>query len=99
MNLLSETTKRDDFFQNSRAYYTSFLHTIRDGNIGGLLFAEFEGRIIAAGIFVYHHSIALYYYGASVSDVEIRKHMAPYLIQWTAIQEGKSRGCAIYDFL
>jgi lipid II:glycine glycyltransferase (peptidoglycan interpeptide bridge formation enzyme) len=25
--------------------------------------------------------------------------MAPYLIQWTAIQEGKSRGCAIYDFL
>ena len=40
---------------------------------------------------------AVYYYGAS-SD-EYRNVMAPYLVQWTAIQEAKKRGCETYDFL
>jgi lipid II:glycine glycyltransferase (peptidoglycan interpeptide bridge formation enzyme) len=55
--------------------------------------------VIAAGIFVYHHNTAIYYYGASTSDNELRKHMAPYLIQWEAIREGIKRGCRVYDFL
>ena len=64
-----------------------------------MLFATYEGQVIAAGIFVYYHGVALYYYGASTSDSELRRHMAPYLIQWEAMREGKMRGCTIYDFL
>ncbi len=99
MELLSETTNRDGFASNSRAYYISFLRTLHDANAWGLMFAWYNGRIIAAAIYVYHHSTAVYYYGASTSDPELRKHMAPYMLQWEAIREAKLRWCRIYDFL
>ena len=55
--------------------------------------------MIAAGIFVFHGDTAIYYYGASSSDREVRKHMAPYLLQWFAIGEAKKKGALTYDFL
>ena len=99
MNLLSDTTSRDGFSQNSRNYYEKFLSTLEENNAWGLLFAYFDSRVIAAGIFVYSGDTAIYYYGASASDRELRKHMAPYLLQWEAICEGKRRWCVVYDFL
>ena len=99
MSLLDDTTSRDGFTHNAREYYISFLQNLRDNNAWGMLFATYEGQVIAAGIFVYHHGIAIYYYGASASDWELRRHMAPYLIQWEAMREGKMRGCSTYDFL
>jgi len=62
-----------------------------------LLTAEYQGSIIAGGIFVYLDECGIYYYGAS--DNEYRNLMAPYLIQWEAIKEAKKRGCKTYDFL
>lgn len=53
----------------------------------------------AAGIFAYFGETAIYYYGASSSDRDIRRDMATYLLQWSAIQEGIKRGCETYDFL
>ncbi len=99
MSLLSETTSRDRFSENSEEYYVSFLRILRDSNTWGMLFAYFEWQVIAAGIFVYYHAVALYYYGASTSDGWLRKHMAPYLLQWEAMKEGKLRGCKVYDLL
>ncbi len=58
-----------------------------------------NGKVIAAGVFIFYHATALYYYGASTSDPEMRKHMAPYMIQWEGIREWKMRGCHTYDFL
>lgn len=96
MRLLNDTTTRDWFAHNSREYYESFL---QPSDIVKLAFAYYEWNIIAAGIFVYTETEAIYYYGASLSDKEMRKHMAPYLLQWFAILEGKSRWCIQYDFL
>ena len=96
MGLLTQTASRDGFVHNSRAYYEAFL---RERTNVELAFAYYEGHVIAAGIFVYLAESALYYYGASSSDAETRKHMAPYLLQWHAIEEGKRRGCTLYDFL
>ena len=96
MNLLSDTTNRDGFAHNSRAYYEAFLS---QKDIVKLWFCTYEGRAIAAGVFVYYRDTAIYYYGASTSDPEYRKHMAPYLLQWKALQEAKNRGCTRYDFL
>lgn len=42
---------------------------------------------------------AIYYYGASSSDRDIRRDMATYLLQWDAIREAMKRGCSEYDFL
>ena len=98
-NLLDETTKRDGFSHNSLWYYQHFVETLESHNAGGLLIAEKDGTLHAAGVFAYFWESALYYYGASSSDREIRRDMATYLLQWDAIREAKKRQCTTYDFL
>ncbi len=99
MSLLTETTNRDSFHHNKREYYETFISLIKKNNSWELLFAEYQGHIIAAMIVVYTETRAIYYYGASISDRELRKHMAPYLLQWHAITEAKKRQIPLYDFL
>ena len=62
-----------------------------------LFLADYNGEVIAGGLFVYLDEWGIYYYGASVNSY--RNVMAPYLIQWEAIKEAKRRGCKHYDFL
>ena len=71
------------------------LNTLPDN--AELLLAKHEGKVIAGGIFIYLDEWGIYYYGAS--DHDYRNLMAPYLVQWSAIQEAKKRGCKYYDFL
>ena len=99
IKLLHETLARDGFSGNSRHYYEVFIRNITDTDRWWLYFARFEGRVIAAGIFVFTPSRAIYYYGASSSHSDDRKQMAPYLIQWYAIMEARRRGIFLYDFL
>lgn len=90
-DLLDETTKRDGFAHNSLTYYQHFVETLESHNAGGLLVAEKDGVLHAAGIFAYWGDTAIYYYGASSSDTAIRRDMATYLLQWDAIREGIKR--------
>ncbi len=92
--LMSETTSRDNFAGNTREYYETFLSSLDESQ---LFFAYFEDQVIAAGIFVFTPTVALYYYGASGNTH--RNLMAPYLLQWVAIEHAKNRWCQIYDFL
>ena len=98
-DLLDETTQRDGFAHNSLTYYKNFVETLESSDAGGLLIAEKDGILHAAGIFAYWSDTAIYYYGASSSDKEIRRDMATYLLQWEAIREGIARKCKTYDFL
>jgi peptidoglycan pentaglycine glycine transferase (the first glycine) len=41
----------------------------------------------------------VYYYGASVSEPELRAKMPAYLLQWEMIRIARDAGCALYDFL
>ncbi len=97
--LLEETTERDKFSHNNLAYYRYFVETLEAHNAGWLLVAEKEWILHAAGIFVYSWETAIYYYGASSSDRDIRRDMATYLLQWEAIREAMKRDCFTYDFL
>lgn len=99
INMLSETTKRNGFHENSREYYTRFIQELERNNAWWLYFAFLWEELLAAGIFVFFYDTAIYYYGASSSNPDHRRHMAPYLLQWNAIVEAHSRGCKIYDFL
>lgn len=94
-NLLQHTTQRDGFRGWNRGYYDQMLKTL-DKNIL-LLEAVHEDEVIASGIFTFCGKKAIYYYGASGNHK--RNLMAPYLIQWHAIQEAKKHGCESYDFL
>lgn len=95
-NLMMETTSRDSFSWNTLSFYKNFLKS-GDNN---LLFIAYKWEVpVAAWIFVYFWNIATYYYWASSSNKNYRNLMAPYLLQWTAILEGKLRWCELYDFL
>ena len=93
--LLDITTKRDEFRGHGVSYYEKMLEKL--GDQAELIMAYYDGQPVAGGIFTFYGKTAVYYYGAS-SD-EYRNVMAPYLVQWTAIQEAKKRGCETYDFL
>ncbi len=97
-NLNKETTRRDDFSGHEISYYQNFLEYLSE--YATLFFAETEeGKRIASAIATFVGDKAIYYFGASTSDPEYRNFMAPYLLQWTMIQEAKKRGCKTYDFL
>lgn len=93
-SLMTETTHRGKFKWNVHMFYQIFLHSIENSE---LMFAYLDGKVIAAGVFVYTEDVALYYYGASSN--EYREVMAPYLLQWEAIKRAKKRKCQMYDFL
>jgi lipid II:glycine glycyltransferase (peptidoglycan interpeptide bridge formation enzyme) len=95
MRLLADTLVRDDFGGNNRTYYENFLYA--PGVY--MAFARLDRDILAAGIFVQNADVGIYYYGASTSDADLRKHKAPYLLQYTAMCYMQSLGCTTYDML
>ena len=92
--LMSETTQRDAFAGNTLEYYKVFLESLDNAQ---LFFGYHEEEIIAAWIFTVEWNVMTYYYGASSSNK--RNLMAPYLLQWAAIEHAKKRGLEVYDFL
>lgn len=97
--LLQETTQRDHFAHNSLSYYQHFIRTLEEYQAGWLLIATRWTTVHCAGIFVYYKDAAIYYYGASSSNPEIRRDKWTHLLQWNAMQEALRRKCHIYDFL
>jgi lipid II:glycine glycyltransferase (peptidoglycan interpeptide bridge formation enzyme) len=91
--LNAETTQRDGFKSHDAAYYAAFL------DIQGVRqFTAYntEGTPIATILTISTPSAMTYIHGAS-SNTD-RQLMAPYLLQWHAIQEAKHAGCTEYDF-
>ena len=96
--LNGETTDRDAFSGHEKKYYHHFLTLLAP--YADLFFAQAEdGTRIASAISTFAGNKAIYYFGASTSNPEYRNLMAPYLLQWTMIQEAKNRNCTTYDFL
>lgn len=94
--LLQKTTARDGFSGHPQNYYEKFLEVLGK-DVATCFVAEQAGKPLAASLCTFYGDTATYYYGAS--DHEYRNRMAPYLVQWRAIQEAKKRGCKYYDFL
>lgn len=93
--IFAETAQRDGFSIRPKKYFEKMLEIL--GNYCELLYAEFQGKIIAAEIVAYYEETASYLYGASGN--EYRNVMAPYLLHWEAIKKAKEKGCKFYDFL
>ncbi len=93
--ILEETTKRDKFRGHNKDYYQSMLESLE--NNAKLYLAKFNNETIAAIIVTFFKDRATYYYGASSN--QHRNLMAPYLLQWQAIQDAKQMGIKHYDFL
>lgn len=95
-NLMLETTKRDGFFANNKDYYKKL---VENSNEVSIYSAYYNDKVIASAITTFHGDKAMYYYGASTSQEEYRKIMAPYMLQWEMIKDARKMNYKYYDFL
>ena len=99
--LLKETALRDGIAVHGFEYYRALFEEA-DGEAGRavpaqlrLYIAAHEGEDLAAIVALFRGRHATYLYGAS-SNVK-RNLMAPYALQWKAMQDAKAFGCEVYD--
>lgn len=95
--ILKETTTRDKFTPHGKDFYKKMIEILGEKDFAKMYLAEYEGETIAGIIVTFYQDTATYYYGASSN--KHRNVMAPYLLQWHAIKEAKSRNMKKYDFL
>jgi peptidoglycan pentaglycine glycine transferase (the first glycine) len=91
--LLQDTATRNDFGIHSLDYYREFLRLFEDD--AALIFADIEGRPVAAIAIAAFGPEAIYMYGAS--STKDRAHGAGFLIQFEAMRWARERGCLRYD--
>ena len=95
-DLMLETTSRDNFSWNTFQYYKTFLDEIHNSE---LILSWKDEQVIAGWIFVFSKEESIYYYGASTSKKEYRNMMAPYAVQYFALNYAKKQWSKLYDFL
>jgi len=93
--LLEITGKRDKFSIRSKEYYETAYSLFAPLGLAKLLFATYEGKVLAGLMAFAFGRKAYYLYGASSN--EERHRMPNYLLQWEAIKWAKSLGCITYD--
>ena len=99
--LLEETALRDGIAVHSIEYYRALFEESLGENSQAvptqlrLYTARHENDDIAAIMALFRGKQATYLYGAS-SNIK-RNLMAPYALQWKAMQDAKTFGCTVYD--
>jgi hypothetical protein len=97
--LYLDTAARNRFAPLPLARFEAFLTETAEGSASPvtplLLLARHDGRLLAGVLLAIGPSRATYMYGAS--SRERADVMAPYALQWAAIQRAKAAGCTDYD--
>ena len=97
--LYCETAARGQFAPLPLAHLDAVLSETAAGSASPvttrLLLARHQGRILAGMLLAIAPSRATYLYGASTRDRA--DTMAPYALQWAAIELAKASGCRDYD--
>jgi len=92
--LIKKTSERDGFTPPSARTYEKFLRQL-PGSFLLLAYAPGTDQPIGGLIGTIWNGTGIYYYGAS--DHAQRALMAPYALQWTAMQFCKQQGATQYD--
>jgi lipid II:glycine glycyltransferase (peptidoglycan interpeptide bridge formation enzyme) len=92
--LMTKTGERDAFKIHNQKHYNA-LATYNPEFIK-LFLAEYNGQVLAAGLFSFYGNKVTYLHGAS--DHNFRQLMAPYLLQWTLIKLAYDKNYKYYDF-
>ncbi len=91
-----DTVKRHHFVPYRDTYFRAECEAFREHDHVQLFQARYQGKVISSAIMMYYGDTGAYHHGASLS--EYRRIPASYLLQWSAIQEAKRRGCSRYNF-
>lgn len=95
LELLEQTTKRQQFYAHTKNYHTTMWQTMFGANIAHIFKAEYQGQVLAAWVVFLFNNRLYYPYGASSRDH--RDKMPSYLLMWEVIQWGKRMGCTSFD--
>ena len=96
--LLKRTATRDGFGIHPASHYQAFLERVPGSFLLLAYHPKTSSREPIAGLLgAVWGATGIYYYGAS--DERHRALMAPYLLQWNAMQRCAAAGCARYDLL
>jgi lipid II:glycine glycyltransferase (peptidoglycan interpeptide bridge formation enzyme) len=94
--IYKETAARDGISIHGLNYYAALFDEAAAYGIDLRLYtASHEGEDIAGIVTLFRGKEAVYLYGASANHK--RNLMAPYALQWKAMRDAKSAGCAYYD--
>lgn len=93
-DLLKTTGERDGFSLHSKEHYRAALESL--GKSAFIGYALIEDKPVAASLCYIYDNQAHYIYGSSAN--EHRELGIGYLLQWSCIQEAKSRGATLYNF-
>jgi peptidoglycan pentaglycine glycine transferase (the first glycine) len=96
LRLYLDMTRRQEIKGKPRAYFEAMLPILWSVGHGSLFFAEYAGQRLAAALVIFFGQTAVYFYGASVD--EHRNVMAPYLLHFEIMRQGRARGQRWYDF-
>ena len=96
LRLMKQTATRNEIRFHSDAYLTTVYHTLTQDGCARLRVAEYQGEALAIQLEVLCGDTVMYLYGASAS--EHREKMAPFALQWRAIQAAMEEGYRWYDF-
>ncbi len=91
-----EVAKRQNFTPFSDTYIKNEFDLFTRDDQALWFFGKYKGEIAAAALVIFWQGIGFYHQAASLP--KYAKLSIPYLLQWEAIKEAKSRGCKIYDF-
>lgn len=93
--LVRETANRAGIRTHPRDHYEKLLNTLGE-DTAKLYIAKYQGEIIAVNLMIFYEDFVIYLHGGS-GDV-YKNVMAPFLLQWRAIQDAKKEGKRWYDF-
>lgn len=100
--LVKETSERAGIRSHDEDHYRRMLDALSgdmasEGEASSkLMFAEHDGKVLAAILLIRFGGTVTYLHGASSRD---RKElMSPYLLHWEAIRQAKTWGAKAYDF-
>lgn len=94
--IYEETFKRQQWNAYNLNYIKREFATFAQDNQVNLFLAKYQGKYIAASLFIYYRGQTYYHHSGSLS--EFRNIPAMYRIHWESILEAQKRGMKIYNF-
>jgi lipid II:glycine glycyltransferase (peptidoglycan interpeptide bridge formation enzyme) len=94
--IYEETFKRQKWTAYKQAYLTKEFEIFAKDNQVNLFLAKYQGKYIAASMFIYYRDQVYYHHSGSLTAY--RNIPAMYRIHWESILEAQARGCKTYNF-
>lgn len=95
--LMTATQERAKFFLRKKDYFTGYWQALYKAKMGEFLVATYNGEVLA-GVFATKFASKSYYKDGGSFPIQ-RNLMAPYLLQWKAMQWAKDQGTTSYDMV